>query len=102
QARVSAPGMALGTGEHAPARGCLEATERALAAAPATSALDVGTGSGLLALALARLGVPRVVALDVDLRVLPLARANLEQNGAPHVALLAGAGPARRRRGGPG
>ena len=92
------PGMAFGTGQHATTRGCLEAIERALAAAPATSALDVGTGSGLLALALARLGVPRVVALDVDLRVLPLARANLEQNGAPHVTLLAGTAHAVRGR----
>src|SRR5262249_28838793 len=92
------PGMAFGTGQHATTRGCLEAIERALAVAPAASALDVGTGSGILALALARLGVPRVVALDVDPRVLPLARANLDRHGAPDVALLAGAAHALRGR----
>ena len=92
------PGMAFGTGQHATTRGCLEAIERTLAAAPATTALDVGTGSGLLALALARLGVPRVVALDVDPRVLPIARVNLDQNGAPQVALLAGTTHAVRGR----
>ena len=92
------PGMAFGTGQHATTRGCLEAIEEALAAAPVATALDVGTGSGLLALALARLGVARVVALDVDPRVLPLARANLERNGAPDVALLAGTAHAIRGR----
>src|SRR5206468_1583797 len=54
------------------------------------SGLDVGTGSGVLALALARLGVKRVVALDTDPAVVPLARANLARNGAARVALLAG------------
>ncbi|HJQ84594.1 MAG TPA: 50S ribosomal protein L11 methyltransferase [Candidatus Binatia bacterium] len=87
---VIEPGMAFGTGQHATTRACLEAIESALAAAPVRSALDVGTGSGVLAMALARLGVPRVVALDVDPAVLPLARANLLANRAPDVALLAG------------
>ena len=54
------------------------------------SALDVGTGSGILAAALARLGVPHVVALDVDAAVLPLARAMLDRIGAAHVRLFAG------------
>jgi ribosomal protein L11 methyltransferase len=84
------PGMAFGTGQHATTRGCLEAIEQTLTAAPAAAALDVGTGSGVLALALARLGVPRVVALDVDPAVLPLARANLDRNGAADVLLVAG------------
>jgi ribosomal protein L11 methyltransferase len=87
---VIEPGMAFGTGQHATTRGCLEAIEEAVAAGTVDSALDVGTGSGLLALALARLGVPRVVALDLDADVLPIARANLRANGAPHVSLLVG------------
>ena len=93
---VIEPGMAFGTGQHATTRGCLEAIEHALAAAPAAAALDVGTGSGVLALALARLGVPRVVALDIDPRVLPVARVNLDQNGAAHVLLAAGTASAIR------
>jgi len=87
---VIEPGMAFGTGQHATTRGCLEAIECAVAAGPVRSALDVGTGSGILALALARLGVARVVAVDTDAAVLPLARANLVRNGADDVVLVGG------------
>jgi ribosomal protein L11 methyltransferase len=95
---VIEPGMAFGTGQHATTRSCLEAIEGVLDAAPIGAALDVGTGSGVLALALARLGVARVVALDLDPAVLPLARATLLRNGAPHVLLLAGTVAAVRLR----
>jgi ribosomal protein L11 methyltransferase len=87
---VIEPGMAFGTGQHATTRGCLEAIEAAVAAGGVTSALDVGTGSGILALALARLGVARVVAIDDDPQVLPVARENLARNGAARVALFNG------------
>ncbi len=87
---VIEPGMAFGTGQHATTRGCLEAIEAALAGGRVASALDVGTGSGILALALARLGVPWVVALDVDAAVVPLARRNLAANAAARVAVIAG------------
>ena len=60
--------MAFGTGQHATTRTCLEEIEAAVRDGGVASALDVGTGSGILAAALARLGVPRVVALDVDPR----------------------------------
>jgi ribosomal protein L11 methyltransferase len=85
---VIEPGMAFGTGQHATTRGCLEAIEAAVAAGGVTSALDVGTGSGVLALALARLGVPHVVAIDDDPRVLPIARDNLARNRASRVQLI--------------
>ncbi len=87
---VIEPGMAFGTGQHATTRGCLEAIEAALESDLVASALDVGTGSGVLALALARLGVARVVALDADPTVLPLARHTLERNGAGDVSLVGG------------
>ncbi len=87
---VIEPGMAFGTGQHATTRTCLEEVEAAVLESRPCSALDVGTGSGLLAAALARLGVPRVVALDVDPAVLPLARANLARNGAGRVLVLCG------------
>ena len=86
---VIEPGMAFGTGQHATTRTCLEEVEAA-AADGATSALDVGTGSGVLAAAASRLGIPRVVALDLDADVLPLARENLARNDAPGVLLLVG------------
>ena len=87
---VIEPGMAFGTGQHATTRGCLEAIEAAVAAGGVASALDVGTGSGILALALARLGVPRVVAIDDDPQVLPVARENLARNGAARVEVSHG------------
>jgi len=95
---VIEPGMAFGTGQHATTRACLEAIEGAVETGRVRSALDVGTGSGVLALALARLGVERVVALDTDPAVVPLARANLARNGAARVALLAGPLTALRGR----
>lgn len=95
---VVEPGMAFGTGQHATTRGCLEAIEDLLAASPVETALDVGTGSGILALALARLGVPHVVACDLDPAVLPIARVNLTRNHVAHVALVAGTAAAFRSR----
>ena len=92
------PGMAFGTGQHATTRGCLAAIEAAVATGTVGSALDVGTGSGILALALARLGVERVVALDTDRTVLPIARANCAGNGAPGVAVVGGSVSAVRVR----
>jgi len=87
---VIEPGMAFGTGQHETTRTCLEEIELAVASGGVRTALDVGTGSGVLAAALARLGVPRVVALDVDAAVLPLARANLALNRAGGVTLVGG------------
>src|SRR2546425_859096 len=85
---VIEPGMAFGTGQHATTRGCLEEIEEATLAGGVGSALDVGTGSGLLAAALARLGVPRVVACDADPSVMSLARANLDRNRAARALLF--------------
>lgn len=95
---VIEPGMAFGTGQHATTRTCLEEIDALAGGGLVGSALDVGTGSGVLAAALARLGVARVVALDLDAAVLPLARANLDRNGAAAVALVAGTAAAVRAR----
>lgn len=75
------PGRAFGTGAHGSTRGCLVLLERALGARPAGRVLDVGTGSGILAVAAARLGVPEIVALDVDPDAVAAARANAARNG---------------------
>src|SRR5262249_36559142 len=83
------PGMAFGTGQHATTRGCLAAIEEAVTAGGVASALDVGTGSGILALALARLGVPHVVAVADDGDVIRVARETLCRNGAAQVAVHA-------------
>jgi ribosomal protein L11 methyltransferase len=58
------PGMAFGTGLHPTTQMCLMALEKALL--PGAEVLDLGTGSGILAIAVARLGAGRVVAVDND------------------------------------
>jgi ribosomal protein L11 methyltransferase len=73
------PGMAFGTGQHPTTRLCLEALESRLR--PGQEALDVGTGSGVLAVAAALLGAARVVALDVDPVAVGVARQNVALNG---------------------
>jgi ribosomal protein L11 methyltransferase len=73
------PGMAFGTGLHPSTRLCLLALERAVRAGDRV--LDVGTGSGILALAAARLGAERVLAVDLDEVAVEAARANAEANG---------------------
>jgi ribosomal protein L11 methyltransferase len=73
------PGMAFGTGQHATTLGCLEALE-SLASPPPARALDVGTGTGVLAIALAKLGVKQVLGLDLDPQAITAARGNVRRN----------------------
>jgi ribosomal protein L11 methyltransferase len=89
---IDAP--AFGTGLHATTALCLEALDEALRVSPVTSVLDVGTGSGVLALAALALGVPRVLAIDVDDDALKTAAANARINGAGERLRLARGGPA--------
>jgi ribosomal protein L11 methyltransferase len=79
-ALVIEPGRAFGTGHHASTAGCLEALEALVEPAP-SSALDLGTGSGILAIAAVRLGVGRVLAVDEDPDALAAATANAARNG---------------------
>jgi ribosomal protein L11 methyltransferase len=86
------PGQAFGTGTHASTRLALEWIDRLAGALPAGArVLDVGTGSGVLALAAAALAEVRVVAFDLDPVAVREARANAASNGcAVRVALFAG------------
>jgi ribosomal protein L11 methyltransferase len=77
---VIEPAMAFGTGQHSTTRGCLELIEEAVAAKQIARALDVGTGSGILGIALARLGVRHVQAIDNDITACHAAAANIERN----------------------
>jgi ribosomal protein L11 methyltransferase len=60
------PGMAFGTGTHPTTRGCLRLMEEVVSMGGIETVLDVGTGSGILAIAAAKLGVPRTIAIDLD------------------------------------
>ena len=62
------PGLAFGTGDHPTTELCLRALEAFLASHPGASVLDVGTGSGILAIAAKKLGAGRVAATDNDPR----------------------------------
>jgi ribosomal protein L11 methyltransferase len=75
------PGQGFGTGHHATTRCTLIAVETECGRRAFDRALDVGTGSGILALAMARLGIKRIVALDHDPVALDNARHNAELNG---------------------
>jgi ribosomal protein L11 methyltransferase len=73
------PEMAFGTGEHATTRSALRLIERAVA--PGARVLDVGTGSGILAIAAALLGAARVDAVECDPDAIPYAEANAARHG---------------------
>jgi len=78
---VIEPGRAFGTGHHGTTEGCLVLLEEALAAAPGAAVLDIGTGTGILAIAALRLGAPRVLAIDLDPDAVAATRVNAERNG---------------------
>ena len=86
------PGMAFGTGTHATTQLCIRALETGLKRG--RSVLDVGTGSGILAVAAVKLGAQEVWAIDIDEVAVEGARETVEKNGV--------AGKIRIREGGIG
>jgi ribosomal protein L11 methyltransferase len=72
------PGMAFGTGLHPTTQQCLEALDRLRL--DGVRVLDVGTGSGILAIAAAKRGAREVVAVDVDELAVAAARENAARN----------------------
>jgi ribosomal protein L11 methyltransferase len=73
------PGMAFGTGLHSTTQMCLVALEEAVR--PRMEVLDLGTGSGILAIAAAKLGAGYVLAVDNDPVAVRAARENVVANG---------------------
>jgi len=73
------PGLAFGTGSHPTTRLCLEWLARELP--PDANVLDYGCGSGILAIAAAKLGARHVTGVDVDAQAVDAARANAAANG---------------------
>ncbi len=94
------PGSAFGHGAHPTTRLCLDALDR-LIAGDDVDVLDVGCGSGVLAIAAVRLGARRAVGTDIEPAAVEATRANAERNGmADRVeARLAGDEPPDQRYG---
>jgi len=85
------PGLAFGTGAHPTTQLCLELIQPL----ERSSLLDIGSGSGVLAIAACKLGYAPVVAIDVDEAAVAVTRHNAEANGVPiEAALLDAAGGA--------
>lgn len=75
--------QAFGTGHHGTTAGCLEMIEYVVRRKPPRRALDLGTGSGVLAIAIRRLTPARVLATDVDPVATAIARRNMRVNVLP-------------------
>jgi ribosomal protein L11 methyltransferase len=84
---------AFGTGLHPTTALCLDALEEALRTAMPDAVLDVGTGSGVLALAALMMGVPRAMGVDLDGESLRVAEENARINGLQERLHLARGGP---------
>ena len=74
--------LAFGTGHHGTTRGCLLLLDHVLTIAQPRSVLDLGTGTGVLAIAAAKALRQRVLASDIDRRAAITARDNARLNGA--------------------
>lgn len=74
------PGMAFGTGTHPTTKGCLKLIEEVASRGGIETMLDVGTGSGILAIAAAKLGVQRTIAIDMDSAAVKVAEENIILN----------------------
>jgi ribosomal protein L11 methyltransferase len=74
------PGLSFGTGQHPTTAFCLEQLAAWRRVKTRQSLLDLGTGSGILAIAAAKLGYAPIAALDVDPEAVRVARANARRN----------------------
>lgn len=75
-------GLAFGTGHHGTTAACLDMIERVVRRERPRNALDLGTGSGVLAIAVARMARIPVLATDIDPVATRVARDNVRLNGA--------------------
>jgi ribosomal protein L11 methyltransferase len=80
------PGMAFGTGQHPTTQLALELLEISIKGSDVVA--DIGTGSGILAIAAAKLGTKRVDAVDLDATTIPIARSNIQLNKVESVIRL--------------
>ncbi len=84
------PAMAFGTGHHETTRSCLELMDRYTPQVRRDRFLDLGTGTGILAIAAAKLGYRRVTGLDTDKLAVEAAKKNIELNHAGSIEIREG------------
>ncbi len=77
------PGMAFGTGTHETTGMCVSLVEEYIK--PGMTAMDIGTGTGILAIAAAHMGAKRVLASDIDPMAVRVAKENIDINGFSEV-----------------
>lgn len=82
------PGMAFGIGTHETTRMCIKALEKKVK--KDTTVFDIGTGSGILSIAAAKLGAKHVVGVDLDPVAVESAKKNLEFNKVNNIEILYG------------
>nr|WP_206153013.1 50S ribosomal protein L11 methyltransferase [Clostridium cadaveris] len=82
------PGMAFGTGTHETTRMCVEALEENVKGD--TTVFDIGTGSGILAIAAAKLGAKKVIGVDLDPVAVDSAKENVSFNDLNNIEILYG------------
>jgi ribosomal protein L11 methyltransferase len=76
------PGVVFGTGKHSTTHNCLEAIELAFLSGKIESAIDLGTGTGLLAIAAAKIGCKSVLGVDLNYLAAKTAERNIRLNHA--------------------
>ncbi len=81
------PGMAFGTGHHETTRSCLVLMENHAPETAKKNFLDLGTGTGILAIAARKLGYGHVVGIDTDILAIDAARENIIINNVPDVEI---------------
>lgn len=74
------PGMSFGTGQHGTTRGCLQIMDKLALIADKPTLVDIGCGSGILAIAAAKLGYQDILALDNDPDAVRIAKENAAHN----------------------
>ncbi|PWU25327.1 MAG: hypothetical protein C5B48_01885 [Candidatus Rokuibacteriota bacterium] len=91
------PGRAFGTGHHGSTEGCLALLEQTLDSPDRSPSrvLDIGTGSGILAIAAIKLGVLEALAIDIDPDAIAAARVNADKNGCANRIRVELHGPER-------
>ena len=84
------PGMAFGTGHHETTRSCLVLMDKYADSSAKERFLDLGTGTGLLAIAASRLGFRHITAVDTDPLAIEAAKRNIELNHVSNIELFRG------------